>query len=91
MNKEELKEAIDMGTLRELCIQYDIESEEYPESPYEGLAVYNFFSRVVLGPSKEVDYSVWKRICNNTEKENYKISSVYGLSGVIKDENREEH
>ena len=68
--KEELEKAIDIGALRELCIQYDIEYEDYPESPYEGLAVYNFFSKIVLGVSSEVDTDIWKKICENTEKDN---------------------
>lgn len=81
MNKEELEESIAIGALRELCIQYDIENEEYPESLYEGLSIYNFFREIVLGPSSKVDWDIWKKICKNTEKKNSGMPTMDSLGG----------
>ena len=43
MRKEEnvLDMKITLRELRDLCIRYDRESGEYPESSYEGRAVFN--------------------------------------------------
>ena len=63
MNKKEFLNLIDKEVLRELCMQYDIENQEYPESPYEGLAIYNFF----IGKEKEIDYGLWVSILKEIE------------------------
>jgi len=46
MNAKEIIQKIDGDALFALCEMYDDEEEVYPETPYEGAAVYRFFRNV---------------------------------------------
>jgi hypothetical protein len=53
---------IDKGALLELCLDYDIKHKDYPESSYEGQALYEFLL-CQRGEAVEQfkDYSSWAK------------------------------
>jgi len=55
-------EDIDKEALQELCRQYDRVYQDYPESPYEGWAIYNFFDNLLAGKVRGIDYDVWRKM-----------------------------
>ena len=56
MNKKAIRNTIDKESLRELCIRYDLAYGAYPETPYEGRTLYNFFVNEVEGIAHEIDF-----------------------------------
>ena len=59
MNKKAIRNMIDAEALRELCVRYDLEYGAYPEIPYEGRTLYNFFVNDVERVAHEIDFESW--------------------------------
>jgi len=51
---------IDGVSLCRLCFEYDLYYREYPEHPYEGLSLYEFFRDIYDGDNTVIFSHVWE-------------------------------
>lgn len=66
MNKKKIE--IDEDQLRELCLEYDRKMNAYPESEYEGLAIFMFFQHGDDFYNWDMPIEKWKELMHGKNK-----------------------